>query len=163
LGLTVKALAEAGREEVEESIHSAGLYKNKSKAIKELASTLLERYGGRLDFVYDAPLEEARRRLMELPGVGPKTADVLLLFCGNRPTIPVDTHVNRVSKRLGLVGEKADYETVRRALQALYPTNKYLEVHFSLIYHGRKYCKARRPHCPICPIRDLCPYLYKTT
>ena len=163
VGITVLSLSRVSREAIEESLRSAGLYRNKSKVMKELASVILERYGGSLDFIYGDSLGEARRKLLELPGVGPKTADILLLFCARKPTIPVDTHVNRVSKRLGLVSDRADYEKVRRALQSLYPSEEYLKVHFLLIYHGRRYCKARRPLCPSCPVRDKCSDSSKTT
>ena len=155
--ITPRRLAEADVKTIEEALRVAGLYRNKSKTIKKLSKTMLEEYGGSLDFIYSMPLEEARERLMELPGVGPKTADIVLLFCAERPTIPVDTHVNRVSKRLGLAPEKADYETVRRSLQELYHPKKYLSVHMLLIALGRRYCKALNPLCTICPIRQKCP------
>jgi endonuclease-3 len=94
---------------------------------------------------------------MELPGVGPKTADVVLLFSANQPTIPVDTHVNRVSKRLGLAPANGGYEEVRLSLQSLFDPKDYLAVHLLLIAHGRKYCKARQPLCPECPLNTYCP------
>ncbi|MGD0495663.1 MAG: hypothetical protein ABSB28_06445 [Candidatus Bathyarchaeia archaeon] len=103
------------------------------------------------------PLDEAREGLLQLPGVGPKTADVLLLFSAKKPTVPVDTHVNRVSKRLGLAPRVADYETVRGALQSIYDPKDYLAVHTLLILHGRKYCKAKTPLCKECPLARLCP------
>jgi endonuclease-3 len=103
------------------------------------------------------PLEDARKALLQLQGVGPKTADVVLLFAAKQPMIPVDTHVNRVAKRLGLAPANGDYETVRGHLQALFIPADYLLVHLLLIAHGRKYCKARRPLCGDCPINALCP------
>lgn len=103
------------------------------------------------------PLEEARKALMELPGVGPKTADVVLLFSANQPTIPVDTHVNRVSKRLGLAPAKGSYEEVRLSLQSLFEPKDYLAVHLLLIAHGRTYCKAIKPRCANCPVNAYCP------
>jgi len=102
------------------------------------------------------PLEEARKKLMEMQGIGPKTADVVLLFSANKPTIPVDTHVNRVSKRLGLAPANGDYEDVRLSLQSLFNSEDYLYVHLLLIAHGRKYCKARRPLCQKCPVNAYC-------
>jgi len=83
---------------------------------------------------------------------------VVLLFCTGAPTLPVDTHVNRVSKRLGLAPKEADYEGVRRSLQGLYPPEEYLPVHLLLIAHGREYCKAPKPICEPCPVNRLCPY-----
>jgi endonuclease-3 len=155
--ITPEALAEADVNEIEKAIRVAGLYKNKSRVIKNLSSIILEKFGGSLDFIYSLSLEEARKTLLGLPGVGPKTADVVLIFCAGKPTLPIDTHVNRVSKRLGLVPPKADYEEVRRALQALYPAEEYLSVHLLLISLGRKYCKARKPLCNVCPVNALCP------
>lgn len=94
---------------------------------------------------------------MEMPGVGPKTADVVLLFSEGKPTIPVDTHVNRVSRRLGLAPCEGGYEDVRLSLQSLFQPKDYLSVHLLLISHGRKTCKARNPHCNVCPINAYCP------
>ena len=95
---------------------------------------------------------------MELPHVGPKTADVLLLFLARRRTFPIDTHVNRVSRRLGIACERASYEYTRARLMELFPATKYLEAHLLLIGHGRRTCKARRPLCAICVLRDMCPF-----
>jgi endonuclease-3 len=103
------------------------------------------------------PLEEVRKTLMELPGVGPKTADVVLLFASGKPTIPVDTHVNRVAKRLSLAPKTGDYETVRRSLQLLYRQEDYLAVHVLFIALGRRYCRARNPLCQKCPLNEICP------
>jgi endonuclease-3 len=156
--ITPKALAEADIKEVEGAIRVAGLYKNKSRVIRNLSRLILERFRGSLDFIYVMPFEEARKILMGLPGVGPKTADVVLLFCTGAPTLPVDTHVNRVSKRLGLVSKEADYEGVRKALQEVYPPEDFLSVHLLFIAHGRRYCKAPKPVCEPCPINHPCPY-----
>lgn len=155
--ITPKALAEADVKDTEKAIKIGGLYRNKSRAIKELSQVILKRFQGKLDFVYSLPLEEAREILMSMPGVGPKTADIVLLFSADKPTLPVDTHVNRVSKRLGLAPSNADYEEVRQALQALYSPKDYLPVHLLLISLGRKICKAGKPLCRICPVNTLCP------
>jgi len=155
--ITPKNLADARVEEIEAAIRVAGLYRNKSKVIKELSRLILEKFGGSLNFIHSLPLEEARRTLISLPGVGPKTADVVLLFCAGKPTLPIDTHVNRVSKRLGLALSNADYEGVRGALQSLFSPKDYLPVHLLLISLGRKYCKARNPLCKPCPVNTLCP------
>jgi len=157
LPITPKALAEADVAEIREALKVAGLYRNKSGVIKKVSSLILERFNGSLDFVHSGPLDEARERLLSLPGVGPKTADIVLLFAAKRPTLPVDTHVNRVSKRLGLVPAKADYEDIRRNLQALYRPEEYFDVHMLLIALGRKYCKAIKPLHAACPVRKLCP------
>ena len=155
--ITPETLSKAEVEDIENAIRVGGLYRNKARVIKAISRMILEQHNGSLDFIYSLPLEDARKTLLALPGVGPKTADIVLLFCARKPTIPVDTHVNRVSKRLGLVQAKADYEGVRRALESLYSPEDYLHVHLLFISHGRKFCKARNPLCKICPVNALCP------
>ncbi|MBC7129737.1 endonuclease III [Candidatus Bathyarchaeota archaeon] len=152
-----QALANAETTEIEECLKVAGLYRNKAKVIKEVSRIILEDLGGSLEKILNMPLDEARRALMQLPGVGAKTADVVLLFAAKKPTIPVDTHVNRVSKRLGLAPVDGDYEKVRKALQRLYPPEDYLDAHIFLILLGRKFCRARNPLCRQCPVSSLCP------
>jgi len=152
-----EVLANAEASQIEECLKMAGLYRNKAKTIKQLSRMILEKFNGGLKPVLSLPLEEARKALLQLPGVGPKTADVVLLFCSETPTIPVDTHVNRGAKRLGLVPARGDYETVRIPLQSLYDPKDYLAVHVLLILLGRKYCKARNPLCKQCPLNAFCP------
>jgi endonuclease-3 len=144
--MTPKVLAEANVKEIEKAIRIGGLYRN-----------IVERFDGKLDFVFSLPLGEARKLLMALPGIGPKTADVVLLFSANRAVLPVDTHVNRVSKRLGLVAPNADYERIRLALESFYSPGDYLAAHLLLIMLGREYCKARNPLHGSCPVNMLCP------
>jgi len=155
--ITPEVLAKAENSQIEESLKVAGLYKNKAKAIKQASKTILETYHGTLTSILSLPLEEARKVLTQFSGVGPKTADVVLLFSAKQPTIPVDTHVNRVAKRLGFAPVNGDYETVRKNLQLLYNPTDYLAVHILLIAHGRKYCKARHPLCEECPVNMHCP------
>ncbi|MEM3703253.1 MAG: endonuclease III [Candidatus Bathyarchaeia archaeon] len=155
--ITPEALANAETNEIEECLKSAGLYRNKATIIKQISKIILEEFSGSLEPLLSMPFEKARETLMRFPGVGPKTADVLLLFSANRPTIPVDTHINRVSKRLGLAPVNGDYESVRRSLQLLYKPEDYLELHILLILLGRKHCKARKPLCKQCPVKAFCP------
>jgi len=155
--ITPEALASAETSEIERCLKLAGLYRNKAKTIKQVSRITLEKFGGTLAPVLSLPLEKARAALLQLPGVGPKTADVVLLFCSGKPTIPVDTHVGRVSKRLGLVPERGDYETVRGTLQSLYARKDYAAVHVLLIQLGRKFCRALNPKCVFCPVNELCP------
>jgi len=155
--ITPKALAAASVGEIEAAIRVGGLYRNKSRKIRELSKVVLERFHGSLDFVYSQPLEKARSMLMSIPCVGPKTADVVLLFSGKKSTVPVDTHVNRVSRRLGLAPLKGDYEAIRRALESLYSPNDYLAIHLLLISLGRSNCRARNPLHESCPVNSLCP------
>jgi endonuclease-3 len=155
--ITPEALANAELGQIEDAIRISGLYKSKAKTIKQAAITILEKYHGTLKSILSLPLEEARKILMQFPGVGPKTADVVLLFSASQPTIPVDTHVNRVAKRLGFAPANGSYETVRENLQSLYEPSQYLAVHLLLIAHGRRYCKARKPLCDECPVNAECP------
>ncbi len=152
-----KALANADVKELEEAIRVGGLYRNKARKIKELSKTICTQFHGSLGFIYSEPLEKSRELLMELPGVGPKTADVVLLFIAKKPTVPVDTHVNRVSRRLGLAPLKASYEGIRRSLEALYQPREYLPIHLLLISLGRRFCRARNPIHKVCPVNALCP------
>jgi len=155
--ITPKALAGADVREIEAAIRVGGLFRNKSRKIKELSKVVLERFHGSLDFVYSDPLEKARSKLMSIPGVGPKTADVVLLFSAKKPTVPIDTHVNRVSRRLGLAPRKGGYEVVRNLLQSFYAPEDYLPIHLLLISLGRTYCRARNPMHKACPVSSLCP------
>jgi endonuclease-3 len=155
-------LATAPVRRIRNAIAIGGLQQHKATALKQLSRIILKQYGGNLDPILSKPFDEARELLMELPQVGPKTADVLLVTSAGQPTIPVDTHVDRVSRRLGLAPLKGGYEKVRESLQSLFPREKYHQVHLLLIAHGRAYCTARRPKCPICPVRKYCPYPYKT-
>jgi len=157
--MTPEAFSKAERGEIEECLKPAGLYRNKSRIIKKLSKLILEEYDGKLEQVLVLPIEKAREKLRELPGVGQKTADILLLFCAKQPTVPVDTHVNRVSRRLGLAPKDGDYEKVRSSLQTLYNPKDYLAVHVLLILLGRNYCKARNPRCTSCPVNRLCPHI----
>ncbi len=155
--ITPEVLAKAQTDEIERCLKVAGLYRHKAKTIKQVSKIILDQFHGSLEPILSMPLEEARKTLLELPGVGPKTADVVLLFCAEKPTIPVDTHVFRVSKRLGLAPADGDYEAVHTSLQRHYSPKDYLEVHLLLIAHGRKYCRARAPLCTECPLSNICP------
>ena len=158
--VTPQALSKAETSKLEACLHVGGLYKSKAKTIQAVSKIILEKFEGSMKPILSLSLDEARKTLMELPGVGPKTADVVLLFVANQPTIPVDTHVNRVSKRLGWAPANGGYEDVRLRLQSLFDPKDYLAVHLLLIAHGRKYCKAMHPLCPECPVNDYCPSNY---
>ena len=152
-----EVLAKTETSKIEETLKTAGLYRNKAKTIKQISRIILEKFRGSVQPILSLPLEEARKTLIQMPGIGPKTADVVLLFSAEKPTIPVDTHVNRVAKRLGFAPENGDYEAIRANLQSLYKPQDYLAVHVLLIAHGRSYCKARRPFCEQCPVNNHCP------
>ncbi len=155
--ITPEALEKAPISQIESAIRPAGLYKSKTQTIKQAATTILEKYHGTLQPILTLPLEDARKALMQFQGVGPKTADVVLLFSAKQATVPVDTHVNRVSKRLGFAPAKGAYEDVRKNLQLLFAPSDYLAVHVLLIEHGRKTCKARHPLCNTCQVSVYCP------
>ncbi|MEM1515301.1 MAG: endonuclease III [Candidatus Bathyarchaeia archaeon] len=156
--LTPAKLADAEIKDIEEALRVAGLYRSKAAKIKRISSIITNEFGGRLDFIYTLSLNEAREKLLKLPGVGPKTADILLLFCARRLVLPIDTHVNRVSKRLGLVSiNEKRYDAIRSRLEALYHPKDYFVVHMLFITFGRTICKALKPLCFRCPLKELCP------
>ncbi len=151
-------LAQADPKEIQRLIEPAGLHQMKSARLKQIAQIVCEKYGGDLRKVIRKPVEEARRELLALPGVGFKTADCVLLFAGGRDVLPIDTHIFRISERLGFTSAGDGYEEVRAKLEALVPSGRRGEAHILLIQHGRRYCRARAPLCGNCPIRDLCFY-----
>jgi len=160
-----QALLDAPNEDVARAIRCGGLANTKARRIKEALEMIKEREegGGRrgsidLDFLKDADPEKARDYLMALPGVGPKTAAVVLLFAFNMPLLPVDTHVSRLSRRLGFVPEGASLEEAEMTLEAITPKDKYCSFHVNLIRHGRAVCSARAPSCESCILAEVCPY-----
>ena len=163
-GDLVAALADAEGSELAETISSAGLYNQKSDRIIRIAEGVLAEYGsaGAFDrFVREKPPETVRETLLEMGGVGPKTADCVLLFAGGRDGVfPVDTHVFRIARRLGLAPADADHEGVREALETAVPDEKCGFGHTAMIQFGREYCTAREPTCledpDACPMADLC-------
>ncbi len=161
--ITAKTLASADEAEIKEAIRSGGLYNIKSKRIKELSKTLLEKLEGDIAPVLSLPKEEARRKLMELPGIGAKTADVLLASRhGYSQVTVVDTHMDRIAKRLGLVKPNAKYEEIQKALANFIPWDKG-ERAGGLLWLLAKYtCRAPAPKCYECPLIELCDYEEKT-
>jgi len=131
---------------LERLIRRVGFAKQKARRIKEVCRILLEKYEGRV------PSE--REKLMELPGVGPKTADVTRCYGFGEPCIPVDTHVNRISKRLGLVREEADVEEVQRELKRIFRREDWALLNRGMVLFGREICLPRNPACSLCPIKS---------
>jgi endonuclease-3 len=151
-----EAVRRAPEEEVEEAIRPGGISKIKAHRIKAMLEDL---DGDTLEWMRDAPIEESRQRLVELPGIGRKTAACVLLFSYGIPDVPVDTHVFRVGWRLGLWGEKSKLEDAHDALTALAEDgDDAYEIHTNLLRHGRRICAARAPQCEECPLLSLCPY-----
>jgi endonuclease-3 len=143
--------------ELEEAIRPGGLAPTKAVRIQEILRSLGD---DDLAWLEEAPLEEARASLQELPGVGRKTAACVLLFSFGRPDVPVDTHVYRVGSRLGLFRPGASFDEAHdELLRLIDPSGQdAYEMHVLLIRHGRRTCTARAPRCPECPLRRMCPY-----
>ncbi len=150
---TVDDLAGADLEEVEEVVYSTGFFRQKTASIISLSADLVDRYDG----VVPGDLND----LITLRGVGRKTASVVLAEAFGQPAIAVDTHVNRVSNRLGLVSTSAP-EKIEFALRDLYPQVDWGAISMRFIQFGREVCVARRPRCWKCPLADVCPYPDKT-
>jgi len=160
----VFALADAEGSTLAETISGAGLYNQKSEVIIDAATEIRAEFGTAAEFdgfVKDESPETVRKRLLDIHGVGPKTADCVLLFAGGRGGVfPVDTHVHRIARRMGLAEPEADHEAVREALEAAVPAAKCGFGHTAMIQFGREYCSARKPACldgpEACPLYDYC-------
>jgi endonuclease III len=161
--LTWELVRDAPVEEVISAIRPAGLANQKGPRIQQVLREITEERGS-LDllFLNDLPLEEARGWLMKFKGVGPKTAAIVLCFSLGRPAFPVDTHIYRVTGRLGLRPEKMTVEDAHPFLESVFPPETYYAAHLNIIRLGREICIARKPNCPVCPVRKLCDYA-KTT
>lgn len=146
-------------EAVADSIRAGGLAEIKARRIKEALSRIKQDAGAiSLSFLADKGKEEAMQYLLSLPGVGPKTASVVLLFAFGMPFLPVDTHVYRLSRRLGLLSEDVSPEKAQPILERIVPVEKYLSLHLNLIKHGRLICRARVPRHEECALRNCCGY-----
>ncbi|HEU0074950.1 MAG TPA: endonuclease III [Dehalococcoidia bacterium] len=153
-----QSVIEAPLSEVEDAIRPGGLAPTKAPRLQAMLAEVKSRTGGfDLRFLTDMPVEEAREWLRTLPAVGPKTAACVLLFGLGMPGLPVDTHVFRVSTRLGLVEEKMGPDKAQTYLEALVPPEDHFGFHVLLIRHGRHCCSARNPNCAACPLRPDCP------
>jgi endonuclease-3 len=154
---TWESVRDASADEVVSAIRPAGLANQKGPRIQQVLRQITEERGDLdLSFLKDLPLEEARSWLTKFNGVGPKTAAIVLCFSLGRPAFPVDTHISRVSGRIGLRPEKMTVEQAHPHLEALFPPETYYAAHLNLIRLGREVCHARKPECPKCPIRKLC-------
>jgi endonuclease-3 len=156
---TWEQVRDAPLEEVVEAIKIAGLSQQKAPRIQETLQRIsTERGELSLEFLREMSVEEAKQWLTASKGIGPKTAAIILLFTLDMPAFPVDTHIHRLTKRLGLIPAKASREKAHELLEALMPPRAYYSFHLNLIRHGRETCQARRPRCELCVLRDLCDY-----
>jgi endonuclease-3 len=142
------AFANASREELEEAVHPTGFFRNKAKAVRDLSAAIVSRHGG--------AVPRTMGELTALPGVGRKTASVVLGACFGVPALPVDTHVARVSCRLGLTAS-TDPGKIEEDLAAAVPRGAWWEFATRLGWHGRQVCLARRPNCAVCGVAPVCP------
>lgn len=139
-------------------IKQGGLGKVKARRIQQALSAIKQKRDNlSLDFLAEMPLDKARDWLKDLPGVGEKTASCILLFAFGKPALPVDTHVYRLSNRLGLLEPAIRPDQASRLLESIVPSEKVHEFHVLLISHGRKVCKARHPACRTCVLQSVCP------
>jgi endonuclease-3 len=151
---TPEKMVALGEEKVTGFIRTIGLFRTKARNVIALSRILVERYGGEVP--------RSREALEELPGVGRKTANVVLNVAFDEPTIAVDTHIFRVGNRTGIAPGKTPL-AVELGLEKITPREYKQDAHHWLILHGRYVCKARKPECPVCPVADLCRYKAKTT
>lgn len=156
---TWEAVRDAPADAVIDAIRPAGLAPTKGPNIQAALQRITEERGElSLAFLETLPLEEARQWLINLNGVGPKTAAIVLLFALGRPAFPVDTHVHRVTRRLELIPQNTSREKAHTLLEALVPPELYWTLHLNLIAHGRQICHARQPVCDECPLQAQCAY-----
>ncbi len=145
--------------EVVEAIRMAGLSRQKGPRIQNVLNEIVAERGSLdLDFLQDMPLEDARAWLMKFKGVGPKTAAIVLLFSFGRPAFPVDTHIFRVTGRIGLRPQKMTVEQAHVHLEKLFTPDSYYAAHLNIIRLGREICTPRNPDCPHCPLCSICNY-----
>ena len=160
--VTPRKIASADPDKLKESIRSGGLYNIKAKRLKAVSQVILDRFKGNMASILTLPKERARRTLMELPGIGDKTADVLLTSNHSyREILPIDTHFDRLAKRIGLVQPAAGYDEIQEAYMRFMPA-AYRERASGLLWLlAKRTCKAQTPHCSDCPLSKLCDYATK--
>jgi endonuclease III len=156
---TWEAVMAAPVEEIMEAIYPAGLAGQKGPRIqKALRAIRQERGELALDFLAELPVADAKAWLQQLEGVGPKTAAIVLLFTFNRPAFPVDTHIHRIARRIGLAPPNTSAPRAHELLEEIVDPDRYYPFHIMLIRHGREICLARAPRCHICPLQEYCDY-----
>ena len=154
-----ESVRDAPQDEVIAAIRIAGLANQKGPRIQKVLSQITNERGElSIDFLADMSVEDAKSWLMRFKGVGPKTAAIVLLFSLDQHAFPVDTHVYRVSGRLGLLPDKMSVDAAHTHLEHVFLEQHYYDVHLNIIRLGREVCHARKPKCPICPVRQHCSY-----
>ena len=155
---SLEKVAEAPVDSIENAIRKGGLARVKAPRIKAILKRIADEIGSfDLSFLAEMPLDEAKAWLKKLPGIGPKTAAIILCFSLGMPAMPVDTHIFRVTRRLGLIGPKVSAEQAHDILEPMVPPEGVFDFHLYLISHGRQVCKARRPQCHRCVLSWGCP------
>ena len=149
---TPEKMITLSQEQLEEKIRSCGFFHNKAKHILDCSKDLLDKYNGEIP--------SNKKQLMALAGVGEKTANVVLATAFNVPAIAVDTHVFRVSNRLGLAKSK-DVLKTQKQLEKVLPKDKWIKFHYALVLHGRYVCKSQRPNCETCGLKEYCEFYKK--
>ena len=152
----VEDVANARLREIEDAIRPAGIWRMKAIRIRKIARQLLKLEGG-LDSILKKPYPEAKKILSSMEGIGPKTADVFLMAARDEPVLPIDTHIFRIMRRLGVADERDDYESLRLKLETATPPALRMKAHLALIEFGRNICRARNPRCLQCPLAEICP------
>lgn len=152
-----ESVMKAPQAEIVETIRSAGLANQKGPRIQAALRFIKEERGViELDFLEDMPLTDAKAWLIQIKGVGPKTAAIVLLFAFNRPVFPVDTHVHRITSRIGLIDPGTSANKAHDILEAMGEPQTFYPLHLNLIRHGREVCQARNPKCTLCVLQDYC-------
>jgi endonuclease-3 related protein len=157
--LEPRALYAVPPAELEELIRPAGYFRVKARRLRSLLEFLVERYGGSLEAMFTAGLSELRRQLLEVHGIGPETADSILLYAGGLPSFVVDAYTHRIFARHGWIGFDADYDQIQDYVQSALPQDvaTYNEFHALLVRLGKDYCRKSNPKCEECPLRQTLP------
>ena len=156
---TWELVRDAPTDIVIDAIRPAGLANQKGPRIQAALQRITAEQGKlNIDFLADLPVEDGLAWLTSINGIGPKTASIVLLFCYDKPAFPVDTHIHRLTGRLGLIGPKVSADQAHDIMVKLCPEHQYGTFHINIIRHGREVCHARGPECERCPLQDVCVY-----
>ncbi|MBN1958696.1 MAG: endonuclease III domain-containing protein [Desulfuromonadales bacterium] len=158
--LTSGVISTLPREELEELIRPSGFFRQKAERLQLFSNYLADRYQNDLDRMLQRPLEELRQELLSMKGIGPETADSILLYAGRRPSFVVDAYTLRLFSRLGLLTGRENYDQIRQLFMSQLEQDValYNEYHALIVIHCKDFCR-KKPLCPDCPIRDICLYI----